>query len=246
MRGRLLAAALLALSCGGEVRDGTAVELGAALAANPRVTRSQYNPFACLTCHAVRDAGDRILPGAPLRGAAGRTSFWGGEVTHLREAVERCWVGFMRGDARDLDGRDGQAIAAWLDSLTPAGSTEGTAAVPQTWVTTVRDLGPGGDPTRGRAVWQRACAYCHGALDTAAGRLAPLVSRLPGDTLAEHCDDDISVAGYTDRQAYIRGIVAEKTRHGSFLGYAGAMPPFSREALSDDDLRHLATLFTCP
>lgn len=246
MKRALLAAVLCALSCGGEVRDGTAVELGASLAANPRVTRSQYNPFSCLTCHAVRPGGDRALPGAPLQGAARRPSFWGGEVAHLREAVERCWVGFMRGDARDLDARDGQAIAAWLESLAPEGSTEGTAAVPRTWTTTVRDPGAGGDPALGRAAWQRACAYCHGALDTAAGRLAPLVSRIPQDTLAEHCDDDLAVAGYTDRQAYIRGVVAEKTRHGSFLGYAGAMPPFTQEVLSDEEMRHLASLFRCP
>jgi mono/diheme cytochrome c family protein len=238
-------AVVMALSCGGEVRDGTAVELGASLAANPRVTRSQYNPFSCLTCHAVRPGGDRILPGAPFQGAARRPSFWGGEVIHLREAVERCWVNFMRGDATDLDGRDGRALAAWLESLAPEGSTEGTAPVPRTWTTTVRDLGEG-DPVRGRALWQRACAYCHGALDTAAGRIAPLVSRLPQDTLAEHCDDDISVAGYTSRPAYIRAIVAEKTRHGNFLGYAGAMPPFAVEVLPDDDLRHIASLFVCP
>jgi len=243
---RALALCLLLLSCGGEVRDGTAVELGASLAANPRVTRSQYNPFACTTCHAVRTGGDRALPGAPLQGAARRPSFWGGEVTHLREAVARCWVDFMRGDPRDLDARDGQAISAWLESLAPEGSTEGTAAVPRTWTRTVRDPGAAGDPARGRAAWQRACAYCHGALDTGAGRIAPLVSTLPATTLAEHCDDDLAVAGYTDRQAYIRGIVAEKTRHGSYLGYGGAMPPFTVEALSDDDLRHLASLFRCP
>jgi len=243
---RALALCLLALSCSGEVRDGTAVELGASLAANPRVTRSQYNPFACLTCHAVRPGGDRALPGAPLQGAARRPSFWGGEVTHLREAVQRCWVDFMRGDARDLDARDGQAISAWLESLAPAGSTEGTAPVPRTWSRTIRDPGATGDPAQGRVAWQRACAYCHGALDTGAGRLAEFVSVLPAATLAEHCDDDIAVAGYTDRQAYIRGIIAEKTRHGSFLGYAGAMPPFAVEALSDDDLRHIASLFRCP
>ena len=39
-----------------------------------------------------------------MAGAARRATYWGGEVLHLREAVERCWVYFMRGVRADLDG----------------------------------------------------------------------------------------------------------------------------------------------
>ena len=44
----------------------------------------------------------------------------------------------------------------------------------------------------------------------------------------------------------MRTVVVEKIRHGSFLGYAGTMPPFSVEALSDADVRDLTMLFRCP
>lgn len=244
---RMLLAAALALaaaSCGDTERVAPLAERGAQLAGDPAVSRST-NSFSCLTCHAARAQGTRVLPGAPLQGAARRPTFWGGEVTHLREAVERCWINFMRGAPADLDGPDGQAIGAWLESLAPAGSTEGTAAVPMTWPRTVRDPGAGGDRTRGQAVWNRACFTCHGAIGTGAGRLDARTAIVPRDTETEHCDDDIAVAGYTDRQAYIRAVMTEKTRHGSFLGYAGVMPPFSTEVLSDADMRDLATFISC-
>lgn len=245
---RYVALAVALTSCGGEVREAPLAELGAQLASSPRVTRSQYNVFACTTCHAVRagDVGTRIMPGAPLQGAARRPSYWGGEVIQLREAVSRCWVTFMRGDDRDLDGPDGRAIGAWLQSLAPTNSTVGTAALPMTWPRSVRDLGAPDDRARGLAVWGRACASCHGAIDTGVGRLGALVSVLPRDTATEHCNDDLTPTTYTDYQSYLRGIVVEKTRHGSFLGYAGSMPPFSNEVLSDDELRALTALFRCP
>ena len=69
---------------------------------------------------------------------------------------------------------------------------------------------------------------------------------IPRDTLQQHCNQNIAAAGYTDRQAYIRATVTEKTRHGSFLGYAGVMPPFASEVLSDDEMRDLTAFFMCP
>ena len=250
MRARVTAAfALMAAltSCADEARVAPLAELGAELASDPRGTRSQYNVFACTTCHAVRAGaqGGLVMVGAPLQGAARRPSFWGGEVVRLREAVERCWVNFMRGVPEDLDGPSGRAIDAWLLSLAPEGSTEGTAPVTRTWPRSVRDLGPG-DRVRGQVVWNRACALCHGALDTGAGRIGAVASVIPQSTIREHCGRDIAMAGYTDRQAYIRATVIEKTRHGSFLGYAGVMPPFASEVISDDEMRDLTAFFVCP
>jgi thiosulfate dehydrogenase len=246
---RALSAAALALlipACADtEVRLPASAE-GAAIAQSPASSRSRYNVFACTTCHAVRpsEAGARLLPGAPLEGAARRSTFWGGETVHLHEAVERCWTFFMRGTPTDLDGRTGEALYAWLESLSPDGSTAGAQPVAQTYPRVVRSLGEG-DAARAPAVWARACASCHGAIGTGAGRLGPLVSIVPGDTEREHCDDTLP-SGYTDRTAYLRTVAVEKVRHGSFLGYAGSMPPFSVEALSDDDLRDLTMLFRCP
>lgn len=249
-RGRCLGA-LLSLGafagCGDTVDEQPLAVRGAALARDATVSGSQYNRFACLTCHAERpaDVGERILPGAVLQGAARRPSFWSGEVLHLREAVGRCWVHFMRGQDADLDGPTGQALWAWLDALSPAGSTEGTAPLTFTWPRTSRDLGTGGDATRGARVWQRACASCHGTFGAGTGRLAPLASLLPADTLTEHCQGELPV-GVESYAAYVRLIVYQKTRHGSFLGYAGSMPPFAQEQLSDADLGDLIALFRCP
>ena len=241
-----LALALLLPACADtELRLPASAE-GAAIAQNPGASRSRYNVFACTTCHAARasEVGTRILPGAPLEGAVRRPSYWGGETVHLREAVERCWVFFMRGTSSDLDGPTGAALGAWLDSLAPEGSSAGTQPVAHTWPRTVRSLGEG-DPSLARPIWDRACASCHGAVGTGAGRLGPLISIVPGDTQREHCDE-VLPSGYADRTTYVRTVVVEKVRHGSFLGYAGSMPPFSVEALSDDDLRALTMLFRCP
>ena len=241
-----LALALALPSCADtEVHLPAAAE-GAAIAQNPAASRSRYNVFACTTCHAVRasEVGTRLLPGAPLEGAARRPTYWGAETVHLHEAVERCWTFFMRGTPTDLDDRTGEALYAWLESLSPDASTAGTQAVVQTFPRTVRPLGEG-DATRGQAVWSRACGNCHGALGTGVGRLGPLVTIVPGETEREHCADTLP-PGYTDQTTYLRTVVVEKIRHGSFLGYAGSMPPFSVEALSDDDARDLTALFRCP
>lgn len=247
-KGSLALALALALpACADtEVREPASAR-GALIASDPTASRSRYNVFACTTCHVVRpsEAGARILPGAPLEGVARRPTFWGAETTHLREAVERCWVFFMRGTPTDLDGVTGEALYAWLDSISPAGSTAGTAPVANTWPRVVRTLEGEGDATAGRAVWGRACASCHGALGTGAGRLSALVSIVPNDTEREHCSDVVPPT-YPDATTYMRTVVVEKIRHGSFLGYAGTMPPFSTELLSDADVRNLTALFRCP
>jgi thiosulfate dehydrogenase len=244
-----LGLALLALGAAAcadtEVHLPAAAE-GAALAQSPAASRSRYNVFACTTCHAARasEVGARLLPGAPLEGAARRPSYWGGETAHLDEAVTRCWTFFMRGTPTDLDGPTGEALYAWLGSLSADASTVGTQAVAQSFPRTVRPLGEG-DAGRAQAVWARACASCHGAVGSGAGRLGPLVTVLPGGTQTEHCDDALP-ASYDNHTTYLRTVVVEKVRHGSFLGYAGSMPPFAVEALSDADLRDLTALFRCP
>lgn len=241
-----LALSLLVPACADTDRREPLSAQGAEFARDPTVSRSRYNVFACTTCHAVRpgDVGSRLLPGAPLEGAARRPSFWGGDTVHLREAVERCWVFFMRGVSTDLDGPTGDALSVWLDSIAPEGASAGTEPVPRTWSRTVRFLGDG-DAALARPVWDRACANCHGAIGTGAGRLGPSVSVVPTDTEREHCAREFPPT-YPDATTYMRTVVVEKIRHGSFLGYAGSMPPFPTEVLSDEDLRHLTMLFRCP
>lgn len=240
--------AALVLALGGCSADAETVrplaERGAAIARDPTVTRSSYNIFACTTCHAESPAGSRGRPGAALRGAARRPSFWGGEVLDLREAVTRCWTLFMRGDPADIGGPTGDALEEWLWSLSPEGSADGTGAVPLTWTDVVRDL-PGGDPARGRAVYQRACAWCHGEIGTGRGRLNNRISRVPTDTVL-YFDNPALIPADTPRSTYFRTLVIEKVRHGSFLGFAGVMPPYAREVLSDAELADIVSALGLP
>lgn len=242
---RSVACAALALGgCGDVAPTDPLVARGAQLARDPASSRSRYNRFACLTCHAERatDVGARILPGAVLEGAARRASYWGGEALYLREAVERCWVYFMRGVPEDLDGATGEALWAWLDALSPAATS--ARAVPFTVPRTTRDL-TGGDPARGREVFGRACASCHGAFGSSAPTLGRYVSRLPADSVNGHCRGR-PPEGVPDLPTYLRMVVYQKTRHGGLLGYGGTMPPFSTEVLSEEALQDIVALFRCP
>src|SRR5688500_2440053 len=92
---RIALVALVAL--GGACLPSTAKDAGAQLFRDPRTSGSDVNAFACSTCHAVDDADSRILPGFDLRGAASRSSFWGGNVASMLEATNACVVFFMRG-----------------------------------------------------------------------------------------------------------------------------------------------------
>lgn len=244
MRSVIAAVALGLVGCGDTERVAPLAERGAQLARDPSVTRSQYNRFACVTCHAERaeDLGGRTLPGAVLQGVSRRPTFWGGEVLNLREAVARCWVYFMRGVEADLDGPTGDALWAWLDALSPADAGV-SAAAPFTVPRTAIDL-PNGDAARGARVYARTCQHCHGAFGSGAGRIGTLVSVLPTDTLNEHCRGT-PPAGVADLPTYVRMVVYQKTRHGGFLGYGGTMPPFSTEALRDADLADIIAMFRC-
>ena len=93
---------------------------------------------------------------------------------------------------------------------------------------------PPGDANRGPQVYDAACRSCHGAADSGQGRLAARIPALPGAVVQDH-------AGYSP--TLLRVVFVEKVRHGSFFGYGGDMPPFSRTALSDADLADLLTWF---
>lgn len=224
---------LLATSgCGSRevVESTTAVERGEAWASDPGFAETRYNAFACTTCHPVAGAaGERILPGAPLAGAARRSSFWGGRFLTLSEAVDTCAQRFMR--AAPLD----PAAPRWVDLWAWLANLDGA---PAPWPFDVQgpisDL-PKGDASGGQRVWDSACRSCHGDAKTGAGRLKDATGRavatvVPVETLAEHAKDGPSI---------VRQVVIEKVRHGSFLGFAGVMPPFSKQALTDSQIADL-------
>lgn len=214
----------LLASCGPEA----AVERGKTLVSSPRLSPSPSNVFACTTCHSVSPtaggkAEDRILPGHTLHGAYARPTFWGGGYNSLLDAVNLCFVEFMRGERFSEQDEKGRALLAYLVSI--ASPPQG--ALP---CTTVKDIDanylaslPKGTPSRGETTYQRACAYCHGEIHSGKGRLGTKISILPDETI-------------TNFGAQARAIVAEKVRHGKFFGVAGNMPLYCTEMLSDADL----------
>lgn len=218
--------AALACACAGdddvEVVRGDAVDHGRALFSDPHADAGASNPFSCATCHPSEGAPNRIRPGGSLAGATSRTSFWGGQRLDLLESINDCRLSFM--DARapwTADDEDARATYAYLASL--AGPPDPLAF---TVVRRAPDLPPG-DPARGKIAFDLACRPCHGTAHDGDGRIASFVPRLPDDVNASHA----TLAPVDRRLVFLR-----KIREGAFRDGVGSMPPFSREALADDDV----------
>ncbi len=238
-----ITAMVLGAACGTTTDHEPLADEGARYAGEASISRSSYNAFSCDDCHAAHpgDVGGRILSGAVLEGVALRPSYWGGETDSLTEAVQRCWTHFMRGQSQDLDGPVGDALFAWLTSLAPTDPTE-TQAVPVTWVSSVADIAPG-DATQGNLLYHQACSVCHGELNQGPV-LGPLTSYIPADTVRLHDVPGMCVPGMCG--AYVREVVIEKVRHGSFLGYSGNMAPFSSQSLTDAQLADILAYMNLP
>lgn len=217
---------LLAMGCGGgedvERIRGSAVDHGRALFSDPRTSSSPSNLFSCATCHPGSEADGRIYPGASLAGVTARTSFWGGARVDLLESINDCRLSFM--DARvpwTRDDEDARAIFAYLSSQS------GPALPPPFSVVSAASDLPPGDAGRGATAYSRACSPCHGSVHEGKGRLVFFAPVLPDQTVAEHA----TLSPVDRRLVFVR-----KVREGAFVSPGGSMPPFSREALSDDDV----------
>lgn len=227
--GVVAALCALVFSCSSpEPGTRSAAERGKALASDPALSGSRFNAWSCTSCHAISAGDPRILPGAPLGGAVRRPSWWGGRALTIGDAVEQCATKFMR--APRLDRGDPKWVDLWayLESIEGDGPQE---AQPFDVVYEIADV-PDGDRARGAEIWERACRGCHGAVRTGEGR--PTVpgggasaSIVPNETIDFHQGEGPGI---------VRLVIIEKVRHGSYLGFAGSMPPFSRGALSDADL----------
>jgi len=230
--GSLVAVAAVAAACGGETttETRTAVEHGEVLFGLSQLSPAPGNKLACIDCH---DADAAHQPGGSLAGVTSRPSYWGGSELTLLGAVNHCRYYFMLADTpwtgEEVEAR---AIYAYLESL------PGDGAPAPFSIGSVIDPGPG-DAGRGKAVYETACASCHGAKGSGEGAITPTAPALPDETLAAH-----PPASYTDAER--RLVFIEKTRHGTFLGYGGQMPPFSLEVLSDAELADLLTYMGVP
>jgi mono/diheme cytochrome c family protein len=224
------ALALIVSAALGSCEDRVSAEQrGRELFASPSFSTSRFNQYSCATCHrsAPTDRPDAVLPGALLAGVTARPTFWGGSVVALEDAVGLCFEKFMRGGRFDASAERSVDLYAFLYSIerAPGAITNAVAfTIPGATVP------PGsGDAARGQRVYERACAACHGALRQSA-RAIMSATVIPDDTEREHG----AALGYT--QDTLRQVFVEKARHGAFLGFAGTMPPFSTELLSDQDL----------
>lgn len=207
----------------------SALDRGAALYSDPGLSQSPSNFLACANCHAATVPADRRYPGYPMAGATARPSYWGGAYNNLLDAVNECYVEFMRAEKLTPDDPSGRALLVYLESLTgPQTAPTLQAAQPLTLVknidATYLSALPAGDPTRGQALYVSTCSPCHGDTHTGNGRLSPLVSIVPEDTIA--------LFGAATAPA----VIAEKVRHGKFFGISGNMPFYSIEAMSDAEL----------
>ncbi|NUO49357.1 MAG: c-type cytochrome [Polyangiaceae bacterium] len=230
--GLFFAIAAAGAACSGETttETRTAVEHGEVLFGLSQLSPAPGNKLACIDCH---DADATHQTGGSLAGATSRPSYWGGSELTLLGAVNHCRYYFMLADTpwtgEEVEAR---AIYAYLESLPGDG-----AAAPFS-IGSVVDPGPG-DAGRGKAVYETACASCHGAKGTGEDAITPTAPVLPDETLAAH-----PPASYTDAER--RLVFIQKTRHGTFLGYGGQMPPFSLEVLSDAELADLLTYMGVP
>jgi thiosulfate dehydrogenase len=225
-----LALILVVLSAG--CRTETALQRGSELFNDPNAANIPSNVFSCGTCHSVLPDGDpnRINAGYSLANTLNRPSWWGGAYDDPLDAVNECWVEFMRAEKGFApDDPDGRAILIYLQSI----STAPAPALPLTIVKNIitDPMLPGwvpeGDATRGAATYQKACAQCHGAINSGDGRLGPSVSVIPKETIANHGTDMLMGA---------RPVTIEKIRHGKFFTIGGNMAPYSLETLSDSDV----------
>jgi thiosulfate dehydrogenase len=201
------------------------VDRGAQLFSDPMFSDSNFNAFSCATCHDVDDEDETPRVGASLRGAPFRPSWWNGRVVDPLDAVNVCFVDFMRGAPLTQEDVDGRALYEYLASL---GGGPVAPALPLTIIENVTPL-PEGDAARGAEVWDGACRRCHGEPHTGAGRISELAAIVPEDSVEFAAEAGVDVSF----------VIVEKVRHGQFFEVGGNMPFFSVEALSDDDLSAL-------
>jgi thiosulfate dehydrogenase len=199
---------------------------GRALASDPGLSPSEFNVFSCTTCHTTAEEGGVA---SSLRGAVDRASWWGGTINGLIEAVDFCYVYFMRGfPSLDPKSDDARALYEWLDTLSTGGPLP---TRPLTIVEAVYDPSETlpTDATRGAAVYDRACRVCHGSPNTGEGRLGDNVVIIPEASLEFARENDVP----------LRLVLAEKVRHGQFFGVGGNMPLWPLERMSDQELADL-------
>lgn len=175
------------------------------------------NTFACATCHALTDDEAPLRRAAhPIGGASKRGLWKNGAARSFLDAVNVCVEGWQGAKAWSAEEPRFIALTAFLDSQGDSASERRL---------TFRQVAPptvlsGGDVTRGHALFNEACATCHG-LD---GVGSPRGPNLAGTQLA---------AEY----------VASRVRG---FPLTGRMPFWSEDRLSDRELLDLIAWLGLP
>jgi thiosulfate dehydrogenase len=212
------------LSLGAAACTQTARDYGRQLLDDPSISGAQSNALACTTCHELVATPKHLRPGYTLYDAATRPSWWGGFELNLLDAINQCYVNFMRADVELAPTDDrARAMVIYLQSIAPDPSPP---ALPYTIVLNIADV-PSGDAAAGKALYDDGCANCHGQPHTGAGRISVKASIIPDESLDQHGTDPTTGA---------RPVTIEKTRHGKFFNVGGNMAPYSTELLSDAQL----------
>lgn len=226
-----LLVACAAAACAGCTTETPAAEAGAAAFNDPHAfSRSEFNNFSCATCHLPSDDAptDRRDAGYSLEGVVARTAFWGGNELRLQDAVDACVTYFMRGTDFDPQADASRQLYEYLESITPTDADP--TPLPFTVVENIVAI-PAGDATRGETLYVQACQQCHGAVHTGEGNIIepkPIV-------MPEYTDGyDMVFPGVPHGL-----VVIEKIRHGRFFNVGGTMAPFSKEAMTDEEIGDL-------
>jgi thiosulfate dehydrogenase len=220
LRLRAILLSTLLAGCGSQ----SALDYGRGLYSSAALSPAADNAFSCATCHEVAATPTSVRPGYTMHDVVHRAGWWGGAELTLFDAVNECVEQFMFDQPNGLSPSDdnARALLVYLESLSP------DASAPQLPLTVVQNIVnvPSGNATNGAQLWKQACGSCHGAPNTGQGRLTPLASLVPKETIAVHPSN-------------ARLVVIEKVRHGKFFNVGGRMPLFSLEALSDAQLGDL-------
>jgi thiosulfate dehydrogenase len=226
------AAASAACSTKTVTDHASAEDHGRALFSDHAASPSASNPFSCASCHPGAGTSGHIFAGGMLAGVTTRTSFWGGRENDLLRSINDCRASFMDAPAPwTEDDEDARAMYAFLESLTgPPDAIPFTLVEPP-----VADVMPG-DAAAGTITFGGACKPCHGELHSGNGRVASFVPALPDEVIAQHASLNLTPVA-------LRGVFVQKIRRGGADTPGQSMPPFSKEALSDDDVAGLVALF---
>jgi thiosulfate dehydrogenase len=137
----------------------TANQIGPSVADSTK--RYSGNNLSCQSCHL--NAGKQVN-GLPLAGVPGQFPQYRGRegvIGTLEDRINGCMERSLNGRALPSSGREMQAYLAfmkWLSSGIPDG-----AKLMNAGVAAVNEPGRAADPARGKQVYEKVCAVCHGA-----------------------------------------------------------------------------------